>query len=291
MDLGFIGLGGMGQAMAFNLVRAGHRMFVYNRTPGKADQLCAAGAVVAASPADACRGEAVITMLSDDDAVAATVFGKDGMLATLRHGAIHVSMSTISVGLSERLARAHGDARQGFVAAPVLGRPDAAAAAKLFVLAGGAPDLVERCQPLFGAMGQRTFIVGEHPAQANLVKLAANFLIAATLESLGEAFALTRKSGIDPHQFLEILIGTIFTAPIHKTYGALIADQKFEPAGFRMQLGLKDIRLALAAADATLVPMPVASVIHDQLLAGVAGGKGDTDWSGLAEIAARNAGL
>jgi 3-hydroxyisobutyrate dehydrogenase-like beta-hydroxyacid dehydrogenase len=200
-------------------------------------------------------------------------------------------MSTISVALSDRLAEAHRNEGQAFVAAPVFGRPEAAAAAKLFVVAAGAEAELTRCQPLFDAIGQRTFIVGDKPSAANLVKLSGNFLLAAMIECLGEAFALVRKGGVDPHAYLEILTTTLFSAPAYKTYGTIIADQKYEPAGFKMSLGLKDIRLALAAADALATPMPVASLVHDHFLSGVAQGAGDSDWSALARLAAVNAGL
>ena len=200
-------------------------------------------------------------------------------------------MSTISVAFSDRLAEAHRNAGQAYVAAPVFGRPEAAAAAKLFVVAAGPETELARCQPLFDAIGQRTFVVGDKPSSANLVKLSGNFLLAAMIECLGEAFALTRKGGIDPHLYLEILTSTLFSAPAYKTYGTIIAAQKYEPAGFKMSLGLKDIRLALAAADALATPMPVASLVHDHFLSGVAQGAGDSDWSALARLAAANAGL
>ena len=291
MDVGFIGLGQMGSAIALNLVKAGHRVVVHNRTRAKAEALASQGAEVVGSVADACRRPVLITMLADDAAVEAAFFGDGKGLSTLAKGAVHISMSTISVALSDRLAEAHRNAGQAFVAAPVFGRPEAAAAAKLFVVAAGAEAELKRCQPLFDAIGQRTFIVGDKPSAANLVKLSGNFLLAAMIECLGEAFALTRKGGVDPHAYLEILTNTLFSAPAYKTYGAIIADQKYEPAGFKMSLGLKDIRLALTAADALATPMPVASLVHDHFLAGVAQGAGDSDWSGLARLAATNAGL
>lgn len=293
MDVGFIGLGHMGEAMARNLLKAGHRVTAYNRTRGKAESLEKDGAKVADTPADTCRGEAVITMLADDAAVEAVVFGEDGMLGALGRDHLHISMSTISVALSDRLAAAHEKAGQGYIAAPVLGRPEAAAAAKLFILPAGQPALIERARLLFEAMGQKSFMVGDRPSDANLVKLSANFLIAAMIECLGEAFALVRKAGIDPQRYLEILTGSLFSAPVYQTYGGMIAEQKYaqEPAGFKMTLGLKDVRLALAAAEARAVPMPVASLVHDHFLAGVAQGEGDRDWSGLAGVVARNAGF
>jgi 3-hydroxyisobutyrate dehydrogenase-like beta-hydroxyacid dehydrogenase len=291
MDVGFIGLGNMGSAMARCLIKAGHRVTVYNRTRARADQLAADGAVVVDRPADVCHGDAVITMLADDHAVEHVTLGKDGILAALGENTVHISMSTISVALSERLALEHARAHCDYVAAPVFGRPDAAAAGKLFIIAAGAAKVVGRCQALFDAMGQKTFAVDEKPPAANLIKLSGNFLITSVIDSLGETFALTRKSGIDPHRFLEILTGTLFSAPIFRTYGGLIADEHYGPAGFKMTLGLKDIRLALAVADSLLVPMPLASQIHDRMLTVVARGEGDTDWSALARLSADNAGL
>lgn len=291
MEVGFIGLGHMGQAMARNLLKAGHRLIVYNRTRAKAEALASDGAKVARNPAETCGVDALITMLTGDEAVEAVMFGEGGALSALAPRTVHISMSTISVSLSDRLAAAHEKAGCAYLAAPVFGRPEAAAAAKLFIIAAGRPETIARCQPLFDAMGQRTFVLGETPSAANLVKLTGNFLIASMLESLGEAFALVRKSGIDPHRYLDILTSTLFSAPVYKTYGTMIADEKYEPAGFKMSLGLKDVRLALAAAEAREVPMPVASLIHDHFLAGVAQGGGDADWSSLARISARNAGL
>ena len=291
MDVGFIGLGQMGSAIALNLVKAGHHVVVYNRTRAKAEALASQGAEVAGSVADACRHAVLITMLADDAAVEAAFFGDGKGLSALGEGAVHISMSTISVALSDRLAEAHRNAGQAFVAAPVFGRPEAAAAAKLFVVAAGLEAELARCQPLFDAIGQRTFVIGDKPSSANLVKLSGNFLLAAMIECLGEAFALVRKGGVEPHAYLEILTNTLFSAPAYKTYGTIIADQKYEPAGFKMSLGLKDIRLALAAADALAAPMPVASLVHDHFLAGVAQGAGDSDWSALARLAAVNAGL
>ena len=291
MDVGFIGLGNMGTPMALNLIKAGHRVVVYNRTRSKAGALEAKGARIADRIADTCRGDALITMLSDDAAVEGVIFASDGALASLGRDAVHISMSTISVALSERLAAVHAKAGQGYVAAPVFGRPEAAAAAKLFIIAAGADATIARCSPLFYAMGQRTIVIGENPADANVTKLTGNFLIASVLESLGEAFALVRKSGIDSRRFLDSLTGTLFSAPVYQTYGSIIAEEKIPSGGFKMSLALKDMRLALAAADAKTVPMPIASLIRDHLLEGVAQGEGDSDWSGLARLSARSAGL
>lgn len=290
MQLGFIGLGRMGAGMAANLVKAGHELVVYNRSPDKAAPLVALGATAAGHVAGACRGEAVVTMLADDDAVESTAFGESGIIEALAPGAIHVSCSTISVELSRRLAEAHARAGQGYVAAPVFGRPEAAAAAKLFVVACGAPDAVECARPLLDAIGQRTFVMSPQPEAANLVKLSGNFLIAAVIESLGEAMALVGKGGIDQHAYLDFLTSTLFTAPVYRTYGAMIAERRFEPAGFAAPLGQKDIRLALAAAEALRTPMPLASLLRDRFLTLLAQGGEALDWSAIGYLAAQDAG-
>ena len=240
--------------------------------------------------ADACEGDAVITMLADDGAVEGVAFGGMGIVGSLHTGAIHISMSTISVALSQRLAAAHASAGQRFVAAPVFGRPDAAAAAKLFIVTAGAAQALEACSPLFAAMGQKTVSIGDEPPAANLVKLSGNFLLATVIEALGEAMALVGKAGVDPHRYLEVLTSTLFTAPMYRTYGELIAAQRFEPASFAAPLGHKDIRLALAAAEALRVPMPFASVLHDRFLTLLAHGGEALDWSAIGHLAAKDSG-
>jgi 3-hydroxyisobutyrate dehydrogenase-like beta-hydroxyacid dehydrogenase len=291
MQVGFIGLGAMGSAMANNLFKAGFALSVYNRSSAKAKALVAKGARLAKTPAEAARGDVVVTMLADDAALESVVFGDDGILGALSSSAIHVSMSTISVDLAGRLTDAHRAQKQGYVSAPVLGRPDAATAAKLFVIVAGEPEAVGRCRPLFDALGQRNFTVGTEPSSANLVKLSCNFLITSVIEALGEVFALVGKAGIDRQQFLDVLTSTLFAAPIYKTYGGLIAEERYHPAGFKADLGYKDIRLALAAADTLKVPMPVASLIATRFLALIAQGGGHLDWAALAKIAAQEAGL
>ena len=290
MKLGFIGVGRMGAAMAANLLKAGHEVTVYNRTPDKARALSSLGARVATRVADACRGEAVITMLSNDEVVHSVVFDGGGVLASADSGAVHVSMSTISVGLSARLATAHAAARQRFVAAPVFGRPEAAAAAQLFIVAAGARAAVDDCAPLFNAMGQKVFYLGVESTAANLVKLSGNFLIASVIESLGEAMALIGKAGIDQRTYLDLLTSTLFNVPLYKNYGGLIVEQKFEPAGFAAALGLKDIHLTLAAAEELRVPMPLASLLRDRFLALLARGGEALDWSAIARLSAADAG-
>jgi 3-hydroxyisobutyrate dehydrogenase-like beta-hydroxyacid dehydrogenase len=290
MQVGFIGLGSMGSGMAANLLKAGHALTVYNRTPAKAEALVAEGATLAKTPREAAHGDVVVTMLADDAAVESVVFGTDGILAGLKTLSIHISMSTISVALAERLASAHRAAGQRFVAAPVFGRPEAAVAGKLFIVAGGEPKTVQACQPLFEVLGQRTFVIADEPPKANLVKLSGNFLSAAVIETLGEAFALVSKAGIDRARYLDILTNTLFAAPVYKTYGGIIAEERYAPPGFKANLGFKDIHLALGAAEALQVPMPVASLLRDRFLALLATGAGDLDWSALAALASRDAG-
>jgi 3-hydroxyisobutyrate dehydrogenase-like beta-hydroxyacid dehydrogenase len=291
MKIGFIGLGSMGAGMAASLLKAGHEVAVYNRTAGKAEALVRLGARAQGSVAAVCAADAVITMLADDDALEGIVFGETGVLANLRKGAAHISSSTISVALSKRLAAAHAGASQHYLAAPVFGRPDAAANAKLIVVVGGPAAQVDAYMPLFQALGQKTFVMSSRPEDANLVKLSGNFLIAAVIESLGEALALIGKGGLDRQQYLELLTSTLFDAPVYKTYGRLIAEQRFEPAGFAAPLGQKDIRLTLAAAEALKVPLPLASLLRDRFLTLLAQGGETLDWSAIGRLASRDAGL
>jgi 3-hydroxyisobutyrate dehydrogenase-like beta-hydroxyacid dehydrogenase len=291
MKVGFIGLGHMGSGMAQNLLKAGHELTVYNRTPEKVKALVEQGARGAATVADACKGDVVITMLADDSAVENVVFGEAGILASLRKGAIHISSSTISVALSERLTAEHTKRGQRYVAAPVFGRPEAAAAAKLFIVVAGAPDALDTCMPLCEAMGQKTFRFGDKPSSANLVKISGNFMIASTIETLSEAMALVAKGGLDQHQYLDFLTSSLFTAPIYKTYGTLIADKKFKPAGFAAPLGFKDTCLALAAGDALRVPLPLANLVRDRFLRLLGRGDETIDWSAISQLAAEDAGL
>ena len=292
MNLAFLGLGNMGSHMARNLLRAGHSVTVWNRTLSKADELRSDGAKVASSVADASRGaDVVITMMADDHAVSSAALGTGGIIENLAPGAIHISMSTISVALSRQLADEHHKHGQHYIAAPVFGRPEAASAAKLVIAAAGDSAHIARCQPIFDAMGQRTFIIGPKPEMANVVKLSGNFLISSVIESLGEAVALTRKYGVDPHEYIDFLTNTLFAAPVYKTYGGLIADERYQPAGFKMRLGLKDVRLVLAAAESVDAPMPVASLVRDKMLTAIGRGMEDLDWSSIARLAAENAGL
>ena len=291
MNLGFVGLGAMGLPIARNLLKTSNPVAVYNRTPGRAEPLRGDGARFATSVADASRADVVFTMLADDAAEEATVFGEDGMLGALPAGGIHVSLSTIGTALARRLAEAHAARRQGYVAAPVFGRPDAAEARQLVVVAAGSPEAVERVRPLLEAIGRKLFVLGSEPAAANTVKLAGNFLIVSAIETMGEAFALLRKSGLEPELFMEIVNDNLFQSPLLKRYGDIIAQERFDPPGFRLRLGLKDVRLALDAAAERGVPMPLATLVREQFEAAVAAGMEDWDWSALARLAAQRAGL
>jgi 3-hydroxyisobutyrate dehydrogenase-like beta-hydroxyacid dehydrogenase len=291
MKIGFIGLGNMGSAMAANLLKAGHEVTVYNRTAGKAQPLVEQGARHAANVAEASGGEVVMTMLADDHAVEGVAFGKDAILEALPKGSIHVSASTISVALSERLAAAHKEKGQRFVSAPVFGRPEAAAAAKLFVVAAGDTATIDKCQPIFDAIGQRSFRFGDKPSNANLVKLSGNFLIAAVIESLSEALALVGKGGLDQREYLDFLTSTLFNAPVYKTYGTLAIEKKFEPAGFLAPLGLKDVKLALAAAESLRVSLPIGDLVRNRFLTLLANGGESLDCSAISQLPARDAGM
>lgn len=291
MDAAVVGIGRMGLGIAKSLLRAGHRVIVYNRTPERAEPLRALGASVAESLKEACRTEVLFTMVADDAALEALVFGEGGILASLPRSSAHVSLSTISVALSDRLAAAHAKEGQGYLAAPVFGRPEAAEAGRLAVVAAGEDALVQKCRPLFDAMGPKLFFVGNRPSQANVVKLSGNFLIATVLESLAEVLAFARKSGVDAGALMEFLTSSLFNAPVYKSYGQLIVESRHEPAGFLLPLGLKDVRLVLQAAEAVSVPMPIASVLRDRFLTALARGNQDKDWSVIGRVAAEDAGL
>jgi len=291
MEIGLIGLGRMGTGIAKSLLRSGHRLTVFNRTRARAESLQSDGANIAGSVAEACRSSVVLTMVADDAALEALVFGESGVLSSLRKDSIHVSLSTISVALSDRLSAEHAKAGQQFVAAPVFGRPEAAESAKLSVVAAGSSASVQRCKPLFESMGPKLLVVGERPSMANVVKLCGNFLIATVLESLAESLTFARKSGVDPQMLLDFLTTTMFTAPVYKSYGELIVQGKHEPAGFALPLGLKDVRLVLQAAESAGVPMPIASVLRDRFITALARGNQDKDWSVIGRVAAEDAGL
>ena len=271
MNVAFIGTGRMGAAMVRNLVAAGHKVTAHNRTREKAEGL---GAAVANTPAEACRGaEVVMSMLPDDRAVEAIVFGRDSI-----GGIPHISCSTISAVMARRLA-AHSPT--AYLSAPVFGRPEAAEARKLLVVAAGPKELVAQFQTLFDAVGRQTFIAGAEAWQANAVKLCGNFMIASMIESFGEAYGTLEKAGVDAHLFLDVM-SALFGSPVYANYGRIIADRKFEPAGFALQLGLKDVRLVLETALECMSAMPFASVMRDRLVDAAAHGQGEKDWSSVA---------
>lgn len=281
----------MGSGMARNLLRAGHEVAVYNRSRAKAEALAADGARVADSPAAAANGaEAVITMLADDTAVCNVVYGETGLAAGLAKDSVHISSSTISTACARELAAEHAKRGQGYLAAPVFGRPEAAEAKKLLVVTAGPQALIDRFHPLFDAIGRQTSVVGTEPWQANAAKLCGNFMIASMIEAFGEAYATLRKSEVDPHVFLDIMNG-LFASPVYANYGRMIADEQFEPAGFALKLGYKDARLALEAAQEVNSPMPLASLIRDRMLQAIAQGQSEMDWSSMAQVSARNAGV
>jgi 3-hydroxyisobutyrate dehydrogenase-like beta-hydroxyacid dehydrogenase len=292
MKIGCVGLGRMGAAIAANLVNARHDVAVWNRSSEKTRPLVAAGATFSATPKAAAAGrDVVLTMLADDTALEAVLCGEDGILAGLKAGALHISMSTIAVATADSIAARHTERRQCFLSAPVFGRPDAAAAAKIFVVAGGEPANLKIATPLFEAISQRVFHVGAKPSAANLVKLCGNFMILSAIETMGEAMALAEKGGVAKAKLLEVLTGTLFDAPVFRTYGAILVAQSFRPAGFAAPLGLKDMRLAGEAAEAARVPMPLLSLLRDHLLQTIAQEGDDIDWSGIARSIAKNAGL
>ena len=293
VPVGFVGLGAMGAAIARNLHAAGHPVVAYNRTRATAERFASdvSGASVAATPAEAAATGIVFTMLADDAALEATTFGGDGIASGLPPGGLHVSLSTISVALSTRLAAEHRARGTHFVAAPVFGRPDAAAAKKLFVVAAGEAAALERARPLFEAIGQRTYEIGNDPPQATLVKLTGNFLITCVIESLSEALVLGEKGGIAPAALLDLLTGTLFGAPVYKTYGNLIVENAFLPAGFKVPLGQKDNRLVREAATALATPLPFAEVVRERFERAIDAGQADLDWSSIARVTARDAGL
>lgn len=290
--IGFIGLGNMGRAMAGNLLKAGYRLHVYNRTPEKAAPLVAQGATLMSHPSDTAeRGGIVLTMLADDHTVESAVFGETGILERLGPGGIHLSMSTVSPATARRLAEHHSRYQTAYVAAPVFGRPEAAAAKKLWISLSGPHAAKDRVKPILGALGQGVFDFGEEPGAANVVKLAGNFLLASAIEALAEALTLAEKNGVDRMKLASMLSQTLFACPAYQTYGEAIAQERYQPAGFLMSLGLKDITLVLQTAAASAMPMPLASLLHDRFLSAVAQGGAELDWAAVASDVARSAGL
>lgn len=290
MNIGFIGLGAMGGAMAGNLLKAGHAVTVWNRSSAAMEPLVALGATVAKTPAEAARGEAVLSMLANDQAVRAVILD-GGVLDAMAAGAVHVNHATVSVALAKELAQLHAERGVAYVAAPVFGRPDVAAAGKLNILAAGQGEAIEHVRPLLEAMGSKVWPLGDAPERASVAKIAGNFMLASAIESMAEASALTRAHGISAADFLEVMTGTLFAAPAYQGYAKLIAERRFKPAGFALPLGYKDVGLALAAGDAARVPLPFAGVLRDSLLEALAAGDEDVDWSVLSQVAARRANL
>jgi 3-hydroxyisobutyrate dehydrogenase-like beta-hydroxyacid dehydrogenase len=292
MRIGFIGVGNMGAAIAANLLRARHEVAIWNRSADKARPLVDAGAALADSPRSAAADrDVVFTMLANDAALESVLGGETGLLAGLREGALHISMSTIAVATADRIAATHLGRGQHFLCAPVFGRPEAAAAAKLFIVAAGAEADFQLANPLFGAISQRAFYLGSSPSAANLVKLCGNFMILSAIEALGEAMALAEKGGVDKQQLVEVLTGTLFDAPVYRTYGTILAEERFTPAGFAAPLGLKDMRLVGQSAESLRVPMPLLSLVRDHLLQTIAQEGEDIDWSAIALVSKKNAGL
>ena len=290
MDIGFVGLGAMGRGMARNLVRAGHHVRVWNRSPEPAADLAREGAIAVDSAAEAARGDAVVTMLADDDAVRA-VYLDSGLLSRMPKASIHVNCSSISVALAQLLTERHRDQGIGYVSAPVFGRPNVAEAGQLNIVAAGPAAALKAVQPLLDAMGQKTWPVGDEPFRANLVKIGGNFMIAAAIEAMAEVTILGECYGVDAAEMLDIYTNTLFACPVYKGYGAQIAERRFEPAGFKLNLGLKDVRLALEAGDHKNVALPFGSALRDSFLTAIAAGNGDKDWSAIAEVSRRRAGL
>jgi 3-hydroxyisobutyrate dehydrogenase-like beta-hydroxyacid dehydrogenase len=291
MRIGFIGLGNMGAGMAANLIKGGHTLTVWNRSVEAGKPLAELGATVAAKAADTANGAEVLHSMLANDAAVREVILDGGVLDALPKGAVHVNHATISVALARELIDAHEKRGLGYVAAPVFGRPEVAAAGNLNVVASGKPGAIATVQPLLELIGQKVWPMGDDPIRATIVKIGGNFMIGAAIETMAEATTLTRAHGVSAKDFLDVMSNSLFAAPIYKIYGGMIAEQKYEPAAFKMSLGFKDIGLARAAAEAKRVPMPFASVLHDALLESMAAGDGDLDWSGMARVAAARARL
>jgi 3-hydroxyisobutyrate dehydrogenase-like beta-hydroxyacid dehydrogenase len=290
--IGFIGLGQMGEPMARNLMQAGFKLRIYNRTPDKAAALAGEGVSAVSRPADTVEpGGIAVSMVANDQALEEVVAGEGGFGAALGEGGVHVSMSTVSPATARRLAEFHRRHGSAYVAAPVFGRPEAAAARKLWVCAAGAQPAKERVQPVLEALGQAVYDLGEEPAAANVVKLAGNFMILSAVEAMAEAFTLAQKNGVDKIAVAKLFGETLFACPIYKNYGRIVAAEAFEPAGFKLALGMKDINLVLDTAEVSGAPMPLASMLHDRLLAAFAKGRQESDWTAIALESIEDAGL
>lgn len=289
MNIGFLGLGNMGEPIAANLLSAGHQVTVWNRTASKAKPLVDKGARLAENVAEAAAHEIVFTMVADDHALEQIL--QAGFAQSLPKDAVHVSLSTVSVDMAEKLKRVHKQHQQLFVSAPVFGRPEAAAAGKLWIVVAGERKALEKAQAALNAIGQGVFEIGQDPVQANVAKIAGNFLIASAIEAMGEAVALVRKYGMDPVKYMDFMTSTLFSAPVYKNYGMKIAKEEYEPVGFRAPLALKDMRLAIAAGEGKTAPLPLASLLRDHMLMTISHYGEDVDWSMIAKLAAEHAGL
>lgn len=290
MKLAFLGLGAMGQAIAANLLKAGHQVSAWNRTSSAGDALAAQGATIAATAAEACAHADVLFSMFADDASLRAVLIESGLLPTLRAPVVHVNMATISVVLADELAALHAATGVAYLSAPVVGRPHVAAAGALQILAAGPTDALDRVQPLLDVIGKKTWRLGERASQANVMKLAVNFMLVSAIETMGEAAALVDAHGVSPSTLIDLVSSSIFPGPVYQGYGTNIAEKRYEPAGFKARLGLKDVRLILAAAESESVPLPIASLVRDSLLDALAHGDGEKDWSVLAHGAMRRAG-
>jgi 3-hydroxyisobutyrate dehydrogenase-like beta-hydroxyacid dehydrogenase len=292
MKVGFIGLGRMGSAMTRRLIEGGHAVGVYNRTPEKRKALLEAGATALGSvTAAATFGDAVFTMLADDEAVRDVVRAPGGLLASLPQGHIHICAGTHSVACMQELKRLHGDAGQILLATPMLGRPEVVASGQAGMVVGGARASLDRCAPLFAAIARRTFAAGADPVAAAAIKIANNFVLGCAIEAMGEGFALTRKYDVAADVFYDVMTDGLFACSAYKIYGKLIAEERYQPAGQRAVLGLKDANLALEAGGAVGVPLPSGNVWRDRLVGAVAHGEGEHDWAVMAKDQARASGL
>lgn len=291
LNPGFIGTGNMGLPMARNLLKAGHTLRVFNRTANRLKPLLEAGAIAVNTPREAAQGGIVFSMLSDDQALESIVFGTDGLLGHLGRGGVHVSMSTVSPETSRELERRHRAEGEYYLAAPVFGRPDAAAAGRLAICLSGEREAKTQINPFLDLLGKTIVDFGPDPGAANVVKLAGNFMIGAAIEAMAEAFALGEKNGVDRIRMAELFGQTLFACPVYQGYGATIAGHRYEPAGFRLKLGHKDMGLALKVAADSAMPMPLANLVQERLTASLAKGRQDIDWAGLAIEASDDAGL
>jgi len=291
-SIGFIGLGRMGLPMARNLLQSGFVVRAFNRSRTKAEELAREGASVAETPKQAAgdRGAVVITLLSNDAAVEEVVAGSNGLLQAAP-GLIHVSMSTISPETSRRLARLHADRGDAYISAPLFGRPDAVAARRVLICVSGGADAKKRIRPILEAVGQTIVDYGDDPGAANVVKLAGNFLIASAIEAMAECFTFAQKGGVDPKQLAEMFGATLFSCPIYQNYGRQVAEGSFEKVGFALPLGLKDLELVRETAARNLVPMPFAAIVRDRLIASLAKGRDQLDWTGFALEVGESAGI